>query len=80
MTTNNLSAVAEAIRGPFQQFTQEFEPLRPELYRYCRYLTRTPWDAEDLVQDTLVRAFMLLGTSHGAPVHPKAWLFRVASK
>ncbi len=79
MTTNNLSAVAQAIRGPFQQFTQEFEPLRPELYRYCRYLTRTPWDAEDLVQDTMVRAFMLLGTSHDAPDHPKAWLFRVAS-
>src|SRR5690606_19922841 len=79
MTANNLNAVAEAIRGPFRQFTQEFEPLRPELYRYCRYLTRTPWDAEDLVQDTLVRAFMILGTRHDAPVHPKAWLFRVAS-
>jgi len=79
MTANNLSAVAQAIRGPFQQFAQEFEPLRPELYRYCRYLTRTPWDAEDLVQDTMVRAFTLLGTSHTAPVHPKAWLFRVAS-
>lgn len=79
MTTKTLSAVVEAIRGPFQQFTEEFEPLRPDLYRYCRYLTRTPWDAEDLVQDTLVRAFMLLGTSRSAPVHPKAWLFRVAS-
>jgi RNA polymerase sigma-70 factor (ECF subfamily) len=79
MTTRNLSAVVEAIRGPFQQFTEEFEPLRPDLYRYCRYLTQTPWDAEDLVQDTLVRAFMLLGTSHNPPVHPKAWLFRVAS-
>jgi RNA polymerase sigma-70 factor, ECF subfamily len=79
MTTTSLSAVAQAIRGPFQQFTQEFEPLRPELYRYCRYLTRTPWDAEDLVQDTMVRGFVLLGTSHTAPVHPKAWLFRVAS-
>lgn len=53
--------------------------MRPELYRYCRYLTRTPWDAEDLVQDTLIRAFLLLGTSHGVPDHPKAWLFRVAS-
>jgi RNA polymerase sigma-70 factor (ECF subfamily) len=79
MKTKNLSAIAEAIRRPFQQFTQEFEPLRPELYRYCRYLTRAPWDAEDLVQETLVRAFLLLGTSHGAPEHPKAWLFRVAS-
>jgi RNA polymerase sigma-70 factor (ECF subfamily) len=79
MTIDNLSAVAQAIREPLQQFTQEFEPLRPELYRYCRYLTRAPWDAEDLVQDTMVRAFMLLGASHGAPAHPKAWLFRVAS-
>lgn len=26
-----------------------------------------------------MRAFVLLGTSHGAPIHPKAWLFRVAS-
>ncbi len=79
MANTNLSAVIEATRGPFRRFTQEFEPLRPELYRYCRYLTQTPWDAEDLVQDTLVRAFMLLGTSHVAPQHPKAWLFRVAS-
>lgn len=79
MKPTNLAAVAEAIRQPFKQFTQEFEPLRPDLYRYCRYLTHTPWDAEDLVQDTLVRAFMLLGTSQVAPVHPRAWLFRVAS-
>ena len=79
MTTTNLSAVGEALRRPFQQFTEEFEALRPELYRYCRYLTRTPWDAEDLVQETLMRAFLQLATSRGAPDHPKAWLFRVAS-
>src|SRR5690606_4756232 len=79
MTQRSLSAVAESIRGPFRQFTQEFDPLRPGLYRYCRYLAPTPWDAEDLVQDTLTRAVTLLGTSHSAPDHPKAWLFRVAS-
>ncbi len=79
MTTPNLAPLTEAIRGPFRRFTEEFEPLRPELYRYCRYLTQAPWDAEDLVQDTLVRAFMILATLHTPPVHPKAWLFRVAS-
>ena len=35
-------------------------PLRPDLYRYCRHLTRSPWDAEDLAQDTLARAFVTL--------------------
>ncbi|HEU5074428.1 MAG TPA: RNA polymerase sigma factor, partial [Polyangiaceae bacterium] len=69
----------QAVRGPWRRFTEEFEPVRPELYRYCRMLTRSPWDAEDLVQDSLVRAFILLGQSPSPPEHPRAWLFRVAS-
>jgi RNA polymerase sigma-70 factor (ECF subfamily) len=32
-----------------------------------------------LVQETLVRAFVVLGTRHDVPEHPKAWLFKVAS-
>lgn len=69
----------QAVREPWRRFTKEFEALRPDLYRYCRMLTRSPWDAEDLVQDSLVRAFMILGTSPSPPEHPRAWLFRVAS-
>lgn len=69
----------QAVRAPWRKFTEQFEPLRPELYRYCRMLTRSPWDAEDLVQDSLVRAFMVLGTSPSPPENPRAWLFRVAS-
>jgi RNA polymerase sigma-70 factor (ECF subfamily) len=53
--------------------------LRPELYRYCRYLTRSPWDAEDLAQDALARAFATLSRMGQAPPKPRAWLFRVAS-
>ncbi|WP_437324500.1 RNA polymerase sigma factor [Sorangium sp. So ce381] len=41
--------------GSWQRFLDVFEPHRPELYRCCRYLTRSPWDAEDLVQDTMAR-------------------------
>src|SRR5882724_13648887 len=32
-------------------------PLRPALYSYCRRLAGNVWDAEDLAQDTLLRAF-----------------------
>ncbi len=73
------STLNQAVREPWRRFTEEFEALRPDLYRYCRLLTRSPWDAEDLVQDSLVRAFILLGTSMAPPEHPRAWLFRVAS-
>lgn len=63
----------------WHRFIETFEPLRPDLYRYCRGLTRSPWDAEDLVQDTLMRGFSSLGGISPSPRNPKAWLFRVAS-
>ncbi|MEJ7596302.1 MAG: RNA polymerase sigma factor [Kofleriaceae bacterium] len=71
--------LATAVRGSWQQFLEAFEGLRPELYRYCRHLTRSPWDAEDLSQDVLARAFVTLGKQGAAPANPRAWLFRVAS-
>jgi RNA polymerase sigma-70 factor (ECF subfamily) len=63
----------------WKRFLERYEPLRPVLYRYCRYLTRSPWDAEDLVQDTLARAFATLGGLHEPPESPRAWLFQIAS-
>src|SRR4051812_31718458 len=66
-------------RPSWHRFLETFEPLRGELYRYCRYLTRSPWDAEDLAQDVLARAFVTLAQMGQEPEHPRAWLFRVAS-
>ncbi len=43
--------LASAVRDSWQRFRDDYEPLGADLYRYCRYLTRTPWDAEDLSQD-----------------------------
>ena len=67
------------VRGSWHRFLDTYEPLRSELYRYCRHLTRSPWDAEDLAQDALTRAFVTLGQLGDAPPNPRAWLFRVAS-
>ena len=72
-------ALPTQVRGSWHRFLDEVEALRPELYRYCRYLTRSPWDAEDLVQDTLARAFVTLAQSTSEIDNPRAWLFRVAS-
>lgn len=67
------------VRGSWHRFLETFEPLRSELYRYCRHLTRSPWDAEDLAQDAIARAFVTLGQVGAEPPNPRAWLFRVAS-
>jgi RNA polymerase sigma-70 factor, ECF subfamily len=82
MTTSNRDPAAElsgAVQTSLFRFMDAFEALRPELYRYCRYLTRSPWDAEDLAQDALARAFVALGRMGEPPPNPRAWLFRVAS-
>jgi len=71
--------LAAVLRSSWCGFLDTYEPLRSDLYRYCRHLTRSPWDAEDLAQDTLARAFVTLGQMGEAPPNPRAWLFRVAS-
>src|SRR5262245_52562907 len=67
------------VQRPWRRFLEEYEPLRGDLFRYCRCLTRSPWDAEDLVQDALARASVTLAGVNEAPANPRAWLFRVAS-
>ncbi|PZR09828.1 MAG: RNA polymerase subunit sigma-24 [Archangium gephyra] len=67
------------VRSLWQRFLDGYEPQRPALYRYCRQLTGNPWDAEDLTQDTLLRAFGALGTLFQDVPKPRAWLFRIAS-
>jgi RNA polymerase sigma-70 factor (ECF subfamily) len=68
-----------AVQASWNRFVDLYEPLRPDLFRYCRYLTRSAWDAEDLAQDAMAAAFATLGRTGQAPPNPKAWLFRVAS-
>lgn len=78
-TPKELQQFGGEVRAAWQRFLDAFEPLRPELYRYCRQLTRSAWDAEDLAQDTMARAFVALGTFFADVPEPRAWLFRVAS-
>lgn len=79
MSEPNTPPLHDQVQRPWRRFLEEYEPLRPELYRYCRLLTRSPWDAEDLVQDVLARAFVTLAGATEAPANPRAWMFRVAS-
>lgn len=53
------------------------EGIRPELHRYCARLTGSVIEGEDIVQDTLAKAFYTLSLQ--AEVPPlRPWLFRIA--
>lgn len=51
--------------------------IRPELHRYCARLTGSVVEGEDVVQDTLAKAFYALAMMpEPPPLRP--WLFRIA--
>ncbi len=70
---------AQEVKQTWHRFLQRTEPLRPDLHRFCRSLTGSTWDAEDLLQDTLLRAFGKLAEVSHSIDNPRAYLFRIAS-
>ncbi|MFD2043264.1 RNA polymerase sigma factor [Ornithinibacillus salinisoli] len=61
-----------------EEFSQLILDFREDLWKYCRYLTGSPWDGEDLFQETLLKAY---GGFYQVwhPVNPKSYMYRVAT-
>jgi RNA polymerase sigma factor (sigma-70 family) len=68
-----LPAMVEA-RDKFMELVDE---IRPELHRYCARMTGSIFDGEDVVQETLAKAYYALGQMVQPP-NLKPWLFRIA--
>lgn len=76
--TGDLSSLGTDVRLAKSAFESAVESVRPDLWRYCHRLTGSIWDAEDLVQDTLTRAFARLGQVW-QPTPARPYLFRIAT-
>jgi RNA polymerase sigma-70 factor (ECF subfamily) len=61
---------------PRQHRSHDVVPLRPELLREALRLTHRGPDAEDLVQETLLRAYRGSGTFRPG-VNVRAWMHRI---
>ncbi|MDB4939264.1 MAG: polymerase, sigma-24 subunit, subfamily [Labilithrix sp.] len=60
-----------------EQFLAIVESVRPELHRYCARLMGSVIEGEDIVQETLAKAFYALSLeAEMPPLRP--WLFRIA--
>lgn len=59
-----------------QEFNEEIIPHLDALYNFGLRLTSDPNDAEDLVQDTIVKAYRFF-SSYEKGTNAKAWLFRI---
>ena len=67
------------MRAAWQGYVDLLEPLRPRLHAYCLRLTGNVFDAEDLVQDALIKAFAVLGAIDREVRSPRAYLLRTAT-
>lgn len=76
MTVTYLPIAATPDRDLATRFAREVEPLIDVLARGARRLTRCEADAEDLLQDTLLRAYTGFHTFEEG-TNLKAWLFRI---
>ncbi len=67
------------LRTAWHRYVDMLVPLRPALHGYCRRLAGNIWDAEDLAQDTLLRAFGHWGVTYPPIRDPRAYLLRTAT-
>ena len=73
------SDLALARDGDDDAFTRLVEPLRRELHAHCYRMLGSTHDADDALQDTLLRAWRGLGTFAGRS-SLRTWLYTVATR
>ena len=79
MTENDFpKQIRDEARAAWHSYIDFFVPFRPELFRYCRRLTGDVWDAEDLVQETMLNGFGVLGRVNSV-ANPPGYLVRIAT-
>jgi RNA polymerase sigma-70 factor, ECF subfamily len=82
---------ARTLRKFWFDYLDSLGSIRPRLHACCLKLTGSVWDAEDLVQDTLLRGFAIIGRADMNPGRdpggrarrwfdkPEAYLCRIAT-
>ena len=70
-------ALLPAMSDARDQFMELVDAVRPELHRYCARMTGSVFDGEDVVQESLAKAYFALGQMVQPP-NLRPWLFRIA--
>lgn len=73
-----LAAARNGDAGHSQQFSELTEPYRRELQVHCYRILGSLHDAEDLVQETFLRAWKRLETFEGRASF-RSWLYKIAT-
>jgi RNA polymerase sigma-70 factor (ECF subfamily) len=69
-------SVQETPQQRIERFERDAMPLLDQLYAAALRMTRNPADAEDLVQETYLKAYGAFGSFHQG-TNLRAWLYRI---
>jgi RNA polymerase sigma factor (sigma-70 family) len=69
--------LVSALHDGRRRFLELVSDIRPDLHRYCARMTGSVADGEDIVQDTLARAYYALSELEELPPL-RPWLFQIA--
>lgn len=71
--------IVEETRKARSEFFELISDYSTDLWNYCKYITGSPWDGEDLYQETIIKAFGLLPQRWSEITDKKHYLFRIAT-
>jgi RNA polymerase sigma-70 factor (ECF subfamily) len=74
----DLALTVEAAPTPSVTFDELVCRYQTEIYRYALHLTRNQTDADDLYQETLIKAYRAFDRIDGVANH-RAWLYKIAT-
>lgn len=78
--SNNINKVfldeARKLRDEFEEIVSGYSI---DLWNYCKYVTGSPWDGEELFQETMIKSFGLLPQRWSEITDKKYYLFKVAT-
>ncbi|WP_409289794.1 sigma-70 family RNA polymerase sigma factor [Peribacillus sp. SCS-37] len=78
--TSNIDArLVDETRRLRDEFTNITAGFSDDLWKYCKYITGSPWDGEDLYQETMIKSFAFLPQRWSDITDKKQYLFRVAT-
>jgi RNA polymerase sigma-70 factor (ECF subfamily) len=66
----------QSVGAELSTFERDVVSMRPQLYRHAYRLSQNAEDAEDLVQETLMKAYTAFHTFQGG-TNLNAWVFRI---
>jgi RNA polymerase sigma factor (sigma-70 family) len=75
--TADLGSITAELHAGRQRFLELVADIRPDLHRYCARMTGSVSAGEDVVQETLARAYYALGEIYALPPL-RSWLFQIA--